>query len=520
MNLQRGRFDLQLIVTLIATSPLSALHSARAAEPPPKALFPGLAPACSCESLTNLSLPNTTIQSAIVDSSNRMCRVTAIVTHPPARDGVTVWIGLPLTNWNGRFQGTGGGGFLGGHPNSLRGPVARGFSAGATDTGHEGGSGKFALDGNGRPEWQAIIDNAYVGIHEMTVVGKALTKAFYGKAPRYCYFVGGSTGGRQGLMEAQRFPDDYDGIISACPAINWHRFVPASLWPEVVMLSTSNLVSKAKLDAATAAAIAACDADDGVKDGVVDDPLRCSYDPRALVGSKVGSDTFTAADAEVIRKIWQGPRAQDGSFMWYGLERGADMSAYAGTGGSPLKGKPFSIALEYWVYYLAQDTNWDWSTLTYAGFEQLWTKSVEQYGAVLGTDNPDLTPFRNHGGKLIIYHGLADQLIPAAGSIDYYKRVQQRIGEKKTAEFARLFLAPGVDHGFHGAGATPTGLNEAMLRWVEEGKAPEKLLAEKRGEGGKLIRTRPIFPFPKVAKFKGSGSTDEAASFVNRTPRR
>jgi pimeloyl-ACP methyl ester carboxylesterase len=353
----------------------------------------------------------------------------------------------------------------------------------------------------------------------MTVVGKALTKTFYGKAPRYCYFVGGSTGGRQGLMEAQRFPDDYDGIISACPAINWHRFVPASLWPEVVMLSMSNFVSKGKLDAATAAAIAACDGNDGVKDGVIDDPFRCSYDPQALVGGKVGNDTFTAADAEVIRKIWQGPRAQDGGFMWYGLERGADMSAYAGTGGSPLKGKPFSIALEYWVYYLAQKTNWDWGTLTYAAFEQLWTKSVEEYGAVLGTDNPDLTRFRDRGGKLVIYHGLADQLIPAAGTIDYYKRVQQRIGEKKTGEFARLFLAPGVDHGFHGAGGAPIGFNEAIVRWVEGGKAPEKVIAEKRDERGKVIRTRPLFPFPQVAKFKGSGSTDEAASFVSQRPR-
>ncbi|MDB6029738.1 MAG: faeB [Verrucomicrobiales bacterium] len=196
------------------------------------------------------------------------------------------------------------------------------------------------------------------------------------------------------------------------------------------------------------------------------------------------------------------------------------MFAYAGTGGSPLQGKPFSISLEYWIYYLAQDAKWDWSTITYDGFEQLWTKSVEQYGPVLGTDNPDLTRFRNHGGKLIISHGLADQLIPAAGTIEYYKRVQQLMGEKKTAEFARLFLAPGVDHGFRGPGATPTGVNEAILRWVEQGKAPDKLIAEKRDEHGKIIRTRPLFPFPQVAKFKGSGSTDDAASFVGKTPRK
>jgi len=492
---------LRLPSTILVAALAGGLSLLPAAEPPLKPLYPGLTPACSCESLTNLSLPNTTIESAVVDVSNRMCRVTVVVTHPPTRDRVKVWIGLPLTNWNGRFQGTGGGGFLGGHPNSLRGPVGLGFSAGATDTGHEGGSGRFALDANGRQDWQAIIDNAYLGIHEMTLAGKALTKAFYGQAPRYSYFVGGSTGGRQGLMEAQRFPDDYNGILSGCPAINWHRFVSASLWPQVVMLSSTNFVSKAKLDAATAAAVAACDTDDNVKDGVIDNPFRCAYDPKALIGARVGDETFTAADADVIRKIWQGPRTQDGRFMWYGLERGADMSPYAGTSGSPLKGKPFSIALEYWLYYLAQDAKWDWSTLTYAGFEQFWTKSVEQYGAVIGTDDPDLARFRDHGGKVIIYHGLADELIPAAGSIDYYKRVQQRMGgQKATAKFARLFLVPGVNHGFRGAGAQPTGLNEAIIRWVEEGKAPDKLIAEKRDANGKIIRARPLFPYPQTAK--------------------
>jgi pimeloyl-ACP methyl ester carboxylesterase len=514
------RYRLPIKTAVLITAIFGAVTFIRAAEALPKPLFPDNAPVCSPVDLKKLSLPNTTIESVVVDASNRMVRVTAIVTHPPAGDRVKVWIGLPLTNWNGRFQGNGGGGFLGGNEASLRGPVARGFAAGATDTGHEGGSGSFALDAKGRQNWQGIIDNAYLGIHEMTVVGKALTKAFYGKAPRYSYFVGGSTGGRQGLMEAQRFPGDYNGIISACPAINWQRFVPASLWPQVVMLSTSTFVSKAKLDAATAAAIAAADADDGVKDGVIDDPFTCTYDPRALVGTKIGDETFTEADAEVIRKTWQGPRRQDGTFMWHGLERGADMFPYAGTTGSPLKGKPFSIGLEYWIYYLAQDAKWDWNTLTYAGFEQLWTKSVEQYGLVIGTDDPDLSRFRDHGGKVIIYHGLADQLIPAAGSIEYYKRVQAYMGgEKKTANFARLFLVPGVDHGFRGAGAAPAGLNEAIVRWVEEGKAPDKLMAEKRDATGKVIRTRPLFPFPQTAKYKGSGNPDDAANFVSRTPK-
>jgi hypothetical protein len=490
-----------------------AITFMRAADGPPRPLYPGIATVCPCESLTKVSIPNTTIDSAKTES-NGWCRVTATVTHPPTGDRVKVFVGLPVTNWNGRFRGNGGGGFSGGSASALRGPVAQGYAAAATDTGHEGGSGSFALDADGRLNWQSIRDNAYLGIHEMTVVGKALTQAFYGKAPRHSYFTGGSTGGRQGLMEAQRFPEDYDGILSGCPAINWQRFIPAIFWPQVVMSDAKNFVSKAKLDAATAAAVAACDGADGVTDGVIDDPLRCGWDPKALVGAKVGDETFTEADADVIRKIWEGPRGQDGSFLWHGLARGADMFALANTGGSPLKGKPFSIPLEWFQYFLLQDPKWDWTTLTPAGFEPLWRQSVEQYGAVIGTDDPDLARFRDHGGKIIIYHGLADQLIPAEGTVDYYKRVQQRMGgAEKTAQFARLFLVPGVDHGFRGAGVTPTGTMDAIIRWVEDGQAPDKLLAEKRDTSGKVIRTRPLFPYPKIAKYKGSGSTDEAENF-------
>src|SRR5438309_4385762 len=502
--------------TLLAAL-LSAIAFVRAAELPPKPLFPGAAPVCPCESLAKVSLPNTTIDSAALDPSDGSCRVTVTVTKPPSGGRVKVFIGLPATNWNGRFRGTGGGGFSGGSANNLRGPVTQGYAAGATDTGHEGGSGSFALDTNGRLNWQAIQDNAYLGIHEMTEVGKALTQTFYSKAPRYSYFVGGSTGGRQGLMEAQRYPNDYDGIVSACPAINWHRFLPADLWPQVVMVAAKNFVPKSKLDAATAAAVAACDALDGVTDGVIDDPTRCAYDPKALVGTKVGDDTFTEADADVVRKIWEGPRGQDRTFLWHGLSRGTDLFALAGTGGSPLTGKPFSIPLEWFQFFLLQNPKWDWTTLTPAGFELLWRQSVEQYGAVIGTDDPDVTRFRDRGGKVIIYHGLADQLIPAEGTIDYYKRVQQQMGgPEKTSQFARLFLAPGVDHGFRGAGPTPTGQIEAIIRWVEEGQAPEKLIAELRDSNGKIVRTRPLFPFPQVAKYIGSGSTDEAANFASQ----
>jgi pimeloyl-ACP methyl ester carboxylesterase len=484
-------------------------------------LFPDAAPVCTPEDLRKVSIPNTTIDSVVVDATEGSCRITATVTHPPANDRVKVFIALPLKGWNGRFRGNGGGGFMTGNPTSLRGPVMQGFATGTTDGGHEGANPSFALDANGRLDWQALRNFAYLGLHDTAVVGKALVQAFYGRSPRYSYFVGNSTGGRQGLMLAQRYPEDYDGILSGCPAINWHRFLPAALWPQVVMREAGNFVAKEKLDAATAAAVAACDGADGVVDGVIDDPIHCTYDPKALVGTTVGGSAFTEADATVVRQIWTGPRGHGGRFLWHGLTPGTDLNTYAGTAGTPLVGKPFGIPLDWFRYFLRQDPRWDWTTMTRGEFELLWNQSVEQFGAVIGTDNPDLGGFRERGGKVMILHGLADQQIPVQGSIDYYQRVQRQMGgPQRTAEFARLFLMPGLNHGFRGAAPSPNpaALLDAIVAWVEEGRAPERLQGELRDNSGKLIRTRPFFPYPQMAAYKGSGGTDDAASFVSRSP--
>ena len=490
------------MAALLTTFPFAG-SSAQAADSSPRPIFSENEPVCPWESLTNVVLPNTTIDS-VATNADGSCRVTASVTHPPSGDRVRVFVALPMKGWNGRFQGTGGGGFAGGSPFALGGPARQGYAAGATDTGHAGMSGSFGLDAQGRLNWQAIEDNAYLGIHDMTVVGKALTKAFYGKAPRHAYFVGFSTGGRQGLMEAQRYPEDYDGIVSGCPAINWQKFVLASLWPQVVMNSGSNRVSTAKLRAATAAAIAACDPADGVTDGLIGDPSRCTYDPRALVGTEIGGSPFTEADADVVRKIWEGPRAQDGTFLWYGLSRGADLTALGGP-------KPFPIPMDWVRYFLVQDPKWDVSNLTPAEFERLFRQSLEEYGAVFGTDNPDLSRFRDHGGKIIIMHGQADQLIMTEGTVDYYRRVLQQMGGRnKVTQFARLFLIPGAGHGNGGVG---NGAVDAIVRWVEEGVPPDRLI--NRGPRG---RTRPLFPYPEVAKYKGSGSTEQAENFESGSP--
>lgn len=498
---------------------------ARTAEKAPKPLYPNATPVCPCENLTKVAIPNVTIDAAVIVRSKEAapCVVLATVTHPPYGGRVKVFLVLPTKGWNGRFRGVGGGGFVGGYLFHAKHAAELGYAAGGTDGGHEGDRGNFALDENGRLNWQGIVDFAYRAVHDMTVVGKALTEAYYGKPPRYSYFTGLSTGGRQGLVEAQRYPDDYDGILAAAPAINIPQLNSSFLWPQLVMLEANNFLPVAKLRAVTDAAIAACDELDGIKDGVVDDPWRCTYDPRQFVNTRVGEGTFTESDAQVVQKIWEGPRNRDGSFLWYGLARGANLSRLAEVEGSPLAGKPAALTLDWFRFFLLQDPHWNWTTITPARFEMLSRQAVEEYAEVLGSDNPDLTRFRDRGGKIILYHGLVDEYIPAEMSIDYFKRVQQRMGgPDQTTQFFRLFLAPGVDHGFSGGGPLPTGPDpsfgggrplptgemDALIRWVEEGRAPDMLLTERRDPSGKLLNTRPLFPYPRPAT-RGTGSPDQ-----------
>ncbi len=483
----------------------------------PKPAIPNATAVRSCESLATIDLPNTTIESAIVDPKNPgICKITAVTTHPPMGDKVKIWIGIPTSNWNGRFIGIGGGGFVGGSATGVNEPVSLGYASGSTNTGHEGGSGSFALDANGRLNWQAIRDNAHVGIHEMTLTGKALTKAMYGADPKYSYWYGCSTGGRQGLMEAQRYPQDYNGIVAGAPAINWTKLMMQSIWGGMLMNTTGTVVPACKLAAATTAAINACDAIDGVKDGVIEDPKRCNFDPKSLIGTSAGQcGDFTAADAELIGKLWDGPRREDGSFLWYGQLRGADLGALSASRGTPLKPVGFPFAVDWLKYWITQNPQFDWTGMTPAAYERYWDQSGEQYGIVIGTDNPDLSAFRDRGGRAIIWHGLADQLISPDGTIDYYKRVQQQMGgADKVSQFARLYMAPGVAHCGGGAGPNPYGQLDALLSWVESGKAPATLTAARRDQTGAITRSRPLCQYPLVAKYKGSGSTDDATNFT------
>ena len=424
------------------------------------------------------------------------CDVNVNLTHPGSNDNVRVELWLPLQGWNGRFQGTGGGGFATGLFDVELGPaIQAGYAAAATDGGHDQNlydPSSWALDASGHVNTPLLVDFASRSVHDMTVVGKAVTAEFYGRAASYSYFNGCSTGGRQGLMEAQRYPSDYNGIVADAPAINWTPFTMAQLWPQVVMNERHHAPTTCEFAAFDQAAIAAC--------GEITSPTSCHFDPATLVGKTIVCDgknvTITAADAEVVREIWAGPP------QWYGLTPGAPFDALA------TAGAPFPVAANWVKYFVEQNPNFDVADLDYGQFAAIWQQSQARYGQLMGTADPDLTRFAQGGGKMVTFHGLADQLIFPAGTVNYYQRVARTMGGlDQVGQFYRLFLAPGVQHCGGGTGPMPIDPVAAVAAWVEHGVAPDTLPA------ATPTSTRDLCRYPLVSRYNGSGDPNSAASY-------
>jgi pimeloyl-ACP methyl ester carboxylesterase len=445
---------------------------------------------------------------------------------------VNIWVSLPMSAWNGRFRAEGNGVFAG---DSQLGPavdsVRQGFVGTKTDTGHTGFflSGAFGMLAPGQPNTQLQTDFAYRSEHLMAVIGKQVAKAFYDQDPLRSYWYGCSTGGRQGLMMAQRYPNDYDAIVAGAPAIHWDRFQAYQIWPQVAMkFDAGGPVAIPKQQLATSRAVAACDAADGVSDGVIGDPRQCTYDPtkdtQITRASCTSSDNscLTPGEASAIQKIWGGARNTAGNLLWPGVERGADLTAFAGPA-------PFPVPIEqarYWVYF---DPTWDWNTLTYANYEQFFNDNAKMVGPLMGTDNPDISKFKARGGKLIMYHGWADNLIMPQGTVQYYQQVQQTVAQSDS--FSRLYMVPGMGHCGSGAGVNEFGQDasgivpadakhdvfRALMAWSEKGTAPTSLIAS-RIENNAVSRTLPLCPYPQVAKYTGSGSTADAANYTCSAP--
>jgi feruloyl esterase len=303
--------------------------------------------------------------------------------------------------------------------------------------------------------------------------------------------------------------------VATSPAINWDRFIPAEFWPQVVMNRAKDFPTSCEFAAFTRAAIAACDHGDTVNGGIIDQPGTCGFDPRSLIGTRVVCNgttvTITAADADVVRRIWQGPTDLDGEPLWFGLPKGAPLDALAGT--TTDSGVPFSIASTWIRYFLLRQPSFDTSTIDQAQFDLLFRRSQVEYNRIIGTDDPNLAAFQAAGGKMITWHGLADPLIFPQGTVNYYQRVQAATGgARNVGSFYRLFLAPGAGHCGGGNGPVPTDSLAAVVNWVEKGRAPATLPAATTDSTGATV-TRNLCPYPQMARYDGHGDPNSATNY-------
>jgi feruloyl esterase len=522
---------------VVAVSLIAALGGlAGAAAAGPATGSQNSAAACSAPAIAGtLSLAGVTVVSASMDTSGSFtppgspvpitglpafCAV-ALTQTDSAGNLINIAVWLPAT-WNGRFEGVGGGGYSCGisYPAVAAG-VESGYATASTDCGvppADGLTGSWALTSANTLNWPLIDDFAFAGIHDMSVAGKAVTAGYYAHAAAYSYFNGCSTGGREGLMEAQRYPADYNGIVSGAPAINWTKFIPAEIWPELVMKQSNDFLPACKEQAFTEAVVKACGNQSGVTSPFIADPARCHWDPANLIGFSTPCGTITATDAHVMAQIWAGPTSTDGKKLWYGLEPGASLGGLAGTvtTNGVTSPSPFPITVSWLGSWLQLNPSWNWQTLTYAQFDQLFAQSVSEFSRTIATNNPDLAPFEQDGGKILIWHGMADQLIFPQGTINYYQRVREAMGgAKRTDSFARLFLAPGAQHCTSAAGPAPADPLTAIVNWVENGQAPRSILGTVVDPATNVVTlSRPLCAFPLTARYTGHGSTADASNFT------
>ncbi|KAH7136212.1 Tannase/feruloyl esterase [Dactylonectria macrodidyma] len=464
------------------------------------------------------------------------CNVTVTYTHPGWGDTITVTTYLPFQEeWNERFIATGGGGLVTGGEHFaliLMAPhLAKGFAVSTTDGGHASSPAEaMASDiswphsSPGNVNWPLLMDFASVALHDMSIVGKAVVKAFYGSDPKYSYFFGASTGGRQGHILAQRYPHDFDGIIALCPAINWHKFLFSNIYPGMLMGHKQVYPRACEMEAFRQAAVAACDPLDGLKDGIISRPDLCQFDPRSVIGRGFECDgtpsTFSSDAAEIARAAWQGPRSATGEFQWYGFGVDADIST-PGVGSastictsesqcSPARFIISDLWIRYWV---KKDASFDVSSVSHEEWDAIFHSSVNEYSSIIGTVDPDLSAFRRAGGKMLNWHGMADQVIPVSGSVDYYKQVLEK--DPNAQDYYRLYLAPGATHSLVGHVVPETGeVMSALQDWVENSIAPDTLRATGPAPfQPEITFERDLCMYPRVQHYRGGDETS-SDSFI------
>jgi feruloyl esterase len=491
--------------------------------------FPALAGAAPCDTLAaSLKLTNGRITSATAVTGGQFtppaaagteaakpltglpafCRVQLALT-PSSDSDIRSEVWLPLTGWNGKFQQVGNGAWAGSiQYGALAEAVKRGYAAASTDAGHTGTDASFAM---GHPE--KLKDFGYRAVHETAVQSKQTISNFYGMAPKLSYFNGCSGGGRMAFQEAQRFPADFDAILAGAPGYNR---VNQSVWmlmnAKATLDNPASFIPAAKYAVLHRAALDACDAQDGLKDGLISEPLSCHVDP-AVTQCKSGdaASCLTAAQVEAARKLYAGVvHPKTGERIFPRLEPGSELS-WGGPAGGP---QPLAVGADLFKFVVFKDPKWDFHSFDLA----------RDYDAVRRIDNLDLSPsspdlkaFAARGGKLLIYQGWADQNVAPQSTVDYYNSVVKTLGQKQVDDSVRLFFAPGMAHCGGGEGPNVFDALTSLEQWREQGKAPSSILAT-HSTNGTVDRSRPLCPFPQVAKYKGSGSIDDAANFACGAP--
>ena len=486
-------------------------------------------PVMACGSLTGLATPDTTILSAVVvpaaDGVPEHCRIAGLIA-PEIRFEVN----LPAS-WNRRFYMHGNGGFAGEAPDFGYRPLYRanalkqGFATATTNTGHDATAepnAAFAVS------YQKRVDYAFRAVHLTASEAKRIAQAYYGRAPAFSYWDGCSTGGRQGLISAQRFPQDFDGIVAGAPVLNFVDTVTQSYWNGRTTADAQITLAKLKLVAD--AVYAHCDAKDGLKDGLIDDPRRCDFDPARNVAQcaagQDGESCLTPEQTAAIKKIYAGVQV-GGKPMHFGQPVGAEIVGTRSFGQGEesgwnrwlIAGTPGdkSIQLVFGESFLKyfqpkSDPGFD---ATKFDFEKDMAKFADAR-ALLDATDPNLAAFRGRGGKLLMYFGWADTALPPGMGIDYYEKAVAANGPG-TPEFFRLYMVPGMFHCRGGVGPDRLDALTALVNWVENGTAPASITASQVRDG-KIVRSRPLCPYPQVARYSGNGSTDDAANFACKAP--
>jgi len=472
-----------------------------------------------CTDLTGLKLPDTTIASARIvppfsgtdpmlgpyEAKREICRVAGTIA-PSIK--FEVWLPGP-TDWNGKLQGVGNGGVAGGIAEaSLAAGVGRGYATVSSNLGHDGNpiDFRFAV---GHPE--LVSDWGHRATHAMTVAARQIVSAYYGRRPTHAYFTGCSGGGRQGLMEAQRYPADYDGIVAGDPTANFTRLtLGGRLWEAIATLKDpARYIPAAKIPAIARATASAC-AD---KDGVIDDPRQCRFDP-AVLQCKAGDtvDCLTSPQIAALKAIYAGATNTKGEQIYPGYMPGGELGPMGWglyvAGAGPKNSSQFLYADGFARLMVMENPDYDSLSFDY---DRDMPAAVAKLSHTIDASDPDLRAYAAHGGKLIHYHGWNDPGVSPLNSVNYYEQVGRALGNPPT-DFYRLFMVPGMQHCTGGPGTDHFDALAALEQWVEKGQAPDRIEAAHL-EGGTTVRTRPLCPYPQVARWDGRGSRDAAGSF-------